>query len=1381
MLLLLESLAICQALALGQSKLHNAKFNLLYSLLEHADCVLMNKSHIYLLAGALLEYLVDSATCETCLYLAAATLSVVTFLRGVVLNLTAMNMWRNTMELRSTVISMLYIKVLRLPRYRTLEIGSSKLQTLLSTDAERFTLAWTLHALWLAPIDITIVSYIGWIYVGPAIFAGMGVLLAILPLQIYVSHASSRLRVLTASATDERISTLRRILMSIRSIKIAALETQFEEQLKQARACEHKHLSSTVMLQAGVYIQTYGIATVCTFATIMSMLALGQSISAKQAFLILSLFGAIKLTLGYMLPTALQCVGELRVTMNRICEILDIPEDGICWPKGENPLQCHRESTKLNAEYGISTQSDMQTTNVKPTLTLTDMKCSWTESQLPLPLAGVSFGVCERSLTVITGATGSGKTMLLEAIAGESILREGSITSRGLILSAPQEACIISGTVRQNILFGQSYSAKVYKAVVKACELEADFSQLSRGDSTDVGDCGRALSGGQRARISFARLVYAAVIWRANSGCSAILLLDDPFAALDSQVATALYCQCIRGILRDHCIVLATHHTRFTSDADTHIDLTFRSNGELDNSACNLNSTESLEWDGSQDPSHELVRDSTSRICKGGVYAQSYCRNRQSGRESINYTAMLQQPSEIGRSESFNNEPRYPSDIGYQSYKLSHCFVPNDFRLGAGSGNYTLHGAATCRRSSPHRTSIISNALQLPPIAESQIEVSVDVQDNVFDTEESDTLSDSEIENEDGHDLAFENDSRNYSVEHIEEQVSGHVTKATLMQYFGAAAGLSRWTLIGLFMVLTTLLQVSCDILLTKIAISSRETQVNYSDQWVYVGFVVCFVITSYASSALFMQLCIATSTAVHAKATSGLLNTSLRFFDTNSIGRVLNRFSKDFGYVDSLLPLTGIDFFQLSLLCCATMVMASVVIPLVLGILLPAVIAFIALRQYYVNTAIAIKRMEGAARAPLYSHMAFTTNACGAIHSFPGAYAKFSQQFHKYQDTHSRVYFAFVVTSRWLGSRLDLIVTIVVTFMSFACVYKRDDIEEFLLCLALTYVIQLTGVLQWWIRQSVEFENQMTSCERIFQYSSLQKDYGSVACQTQVKGSTNISLPSNGNCLPIFGSGIIDGPFCMTHKTVDYTAWPLCGKLQMSNLYLQYDPSLGYALQNVSINIAHGRKVGIIGRSGSGKSSLVAALLRLAPTSGRVEIDNVPTCTVPLDVLRRAICVVSQDPVLFGGTLRDNIDPLHKVDDTTAYGALQDVGLDLTIREMGGLGVLTDSDKVQFSTGQRQLLCLARAIINKTHILVLDEATASLDYETDNIMQAVLEKCFADATVLVIAHRLKTVMNSDQVIIMRNGKIIEEGDPHTLMSDPNTEFSRMLVEAGDL
>jgi ATP-binding cassette, subfamily C (CFTR/MRP), member 4 len=298
---------------------------------------------------------------------------------------------------------------------------------------------------------------------------------------------------------------------------------------------------------------------------------------------------------------------------------------------------------------------------------------------------------------------------------------------------------------------------------------------------------------------------------------------------------------------------------------------------------------------------------------------------------------------------------------------------------------------------------------------------------------------------------------------------------------------------------------------------------------------------------------------------------------------------------------------------------------------------------------------------------------------------------------------------------------------------------------LAITQIIGLIGMTQWGIRQTSELENQMVSVERVLEYAEL---------PSEEKSGHEV-------------------------KTKAPSGWPSKAEIEFSNLSLFYNDEPKPAINALNFSIKSQEKIGIVGRTGSGKSSIIQSLFRMQRIEGQIKIDGVDTQSLTLVELRKNISIIPQDPILFSGSLRSNLDPFEENKDEAIWNVLSLVELKETVSSLaGGLEAKISDGGSNFSLGQRQLICLGRALLRKNKILVLDEATASVDYETDSLIQKTITSEFADCTVLTIAHRLHTVINADRILVMDAGRCVEFDHPYNLLKDENGYLTHLVNES---
>jgi ATP-binding cassette subfamily C (CFTR/MRP) protein 4 len=350
-------------------------------------------------------------------------------------------------------------------------------------------------------------------------------------------------------------------------------------------------------------------------------------------------------------------------------------------------------------------------------------------------------------------------------------------------------------------------------------------------------------------------------------------------------------------------------------------------------------------------------------------------------------------------------------------------------------------------------------------------------------------------------------------------------------------------------------------------------------------------------------------------------------------------------GSVDEALPFTLLDFLQLLFFALGSMLLACSINPWLFLIMLPLALFFIYFRYYYLKSARDIKRLEGAARSPIYAHFSTTLAGLATIRSHGGAQELFARLFEGFQDGHSRANLSFVLIGRWLGMRLDILVFFFVFFTTFGCVLFRDSFGAGAVGLVLVYTLNLTGAFQWCVRQSAEVENLMTSCERVLEYGDLPRESDVVGCASTrsqavstAAGATSAvsskSAPGKGTAIEMQPPGLQpgsekDGAVCPVHRPASDEEFSrqAQGDVRFDHLTLQYSLDSPPVLKDFTVHVHAGERVGIVGRTGAGKSSLIAALFRLAPVSGTIYFGDTPSCSVPLATLRRAITVIPQDP----------------------------------------------------------------------------------------------------------------------------------------------------------
>ncbi|XP_028254087.1 multidrug resistance-associated protein 1-like [Parambassis ranga] len=488
----------------------------------------------------------------------------------------------------------------------------------------------------------------------------------------------------------------------------------------------------------------------------------------------------------------------------------------------------------------------------------------------------------------------------------------------------------------------------------------------------------------------------------------------------------------------------------------------------------------------------------------------------------------------------------------------------------------------------------------------------------------------------------------------------------------------------------------------------------------------------------------IVASRHLHADLLHSVLHSPMSFFEVTPSGNLLNRFSKEIDAIDCMIP-DGLKMmlgylFKLVEVC----IIVLLATPFTGLVLLPLTCVYIFIQSFYVASSCQLRRLEAVSRSPIYSHFNETVQGAAIIRAF-GEQRRFVLQADRQIDSNQEAYFPRFVATRWLAVNLEFLGNLLVLAAAIFSVQSRNELTPGVVGLTVSHSLQVTGILSWIVRSWTDVENNIVSVERVKEYDNTPKE---------------APWTLDGCVLP--------------------AAWPTTGTIQFQDYGLQYRKGLEWALKNISVSIQNREKVGIVGRTGAGKSSLALGIFRiLEAAKGQILIDGVNIAEIGLHDLRSRITIIPQDPVLFSGSLRMNLDPFETCSDDDLWKALKLAHLSSFVSALPQkLNHQCCEGGENFSVGQRQLLCLARALLRKSRILVLDEATAAVDLRTDQLIQSTIRVQFDDCTVLTIAHRLNTIMDYTRVIVMDQGFIVEMDSPSQLMSLQGY-FYQMCVEAG--
>ncbi|OWF39710.1 multidrug resistance-associated protein 5-like [Mizuhopecten yessoensis] len=508
----------------------------------------------------------------------------------------------------------------------------------------------------------------------------------------------------------------------------------------------------------------------------------------------------------------------------------------------------------------------------------------------------------------------------------------------------------------------------------------------------------------------------------------------------------------------------------------------------------------------------------------------------------------------------------------------------------------------------------------------------------------------------------------------------------------------------------------------------------------IYLATLAAIIVFTTLKGVIASTVMVKASGRLHNRALDKVMKAPMAFFDANPPGRILNRFSRDLDEGDVFLPNLLDVMLQIVLMVLMSLISSAVNLPWIAIAFLPVVVVYYWFKKISAEATRQLKRFENVARSPLINHVTTSGTGLSTIVSF-NQQTQFIVNCMKYTDVTSTGLMLFEGSMRWIELRLDIASSLLVVATTMTMILTKGSISPALAALSLSLTIRVVSVMQFVVRVMNETEARFTSIQRLHEYES------SLETETD------------------------------TTSVVPDESWPREGRLIFSDVLMCYRKDMDPVLRNIHFNIHPKQKVGIVGRTGAGKSSLAAALFRLCDlTEGHIYIDGVDIAHIPRKVLRSRLSTIPQDPVLFAGTLRYNLDPFSKYTDEVIWTALEQVHMKEKIRQFGEqLDFQVEENGENFSVGERQLICLARAVLRRNKILVLDEATASIDTSTDALIQKTIRDSFSDCTVLTIAHRLNTVLHCDTILIMEAGEILETGHPQNLLANPNSVFNRMI------
>ncbi|XP_033098314.1 multidrug resistance-associated protein 4-like isoform X2 [Anneissia japonica] len=592
-----------------------------------------------------------------------------------------------------------------------------------------------------------------------------------------------------------------------------------------------------------------------------------------------------------------------------------------------------------------------------------------------------------------------------------------------------------------------------------------------------------------------------------------------------------------------------------------------------------------------------------------------------------------------------------------------------------------------------------------------------------------------------------------------EKGQQGHVSCQVYKRFFRAGGGYLLLFILLFFIVVTQIIYVMADFWVSHWANQEECRTLNvtcpddvfgdpyrYIDlsnkqsAYVFIGLIGVNTLFAVLRAVIFFYVVLTATKNLHGYMFDSVIRTPILFFDVNPVGRILNRFTKDMGIMDDTLPAMFFDALQILFLASSIILVNCILNWYLIFITLPLCLLYFLVRHYGIPTLHDIKRWEGILRSPVFAQVTQTMDGLITLRSYK-MQPQFLKNFYLVQDRHSEVWLLYLAASRACAVWVYIIINIFMTFTSFGSIFARDSLNAGLVGIILSRTLLLCQIFQYVFFLTNYVENLMTSVERVLEYTKLKPEAPLRILATKPPSS-----------------------------------WPGDGGVSFKHVSLSYSPNGPNVLKNMTLEIFPKEKIGVVGRTGAGKSSLITALFRLAEPKGTITIDGIDISTIGLHELRKKISIIPQDPVLFSTSLRLNLDPLGEYQDFEIWHALESVTLNLFVRgSTGQLEMDVGEGGANFSVGQRQLICLARAILRQNRVLILDEATANVDQYTDTLIQEMIRKQFKSCTVLTVAHRLNTVMDADRIMVLDAGEVKEFDAPYTLLKKRKSFLGRLV------
>uniref|UniRef100_A0A665UHN7 Cystic fibrosis transmembrane conductance regulator n=1 Tax=Echeneis naucrates TaxID=173247 RepID=A0A665UHN7_ECHNA len=1304
------------------------------------------------------------------------------------------------MQIRIALFSLIYKKTLKLSSRVLDKISTGQLVSLMSAHLNKLDESLGLaHFVWITPLQCILCVGLIWELIEVNGFCALAALTLLGIIQAWLSQKMGPHRAKRAGMISRRLALTSEIMENIHSVKAYGWEEVMETIIKNIRQDEMT-LTRKIGSLRYFYSASYFFSAILVIVSAIVPHALSKGIILRRIFTTASYCMVLRMTLTRQLPGSIQMWYDTLALVQKIEEFLMKEEyRTLEYNLTMTELELVNVSASWDESIGELFEKIKQENkaNGHPN---GDAGLFFTNLYVTPVLKNISLYLEKGKMLAVAGSTGSGKSSLLMMILGELVPSEGKIRHSGRISFSPQTSWIMPGTIRDNILFGLTYDEYRYTSIIKACQLEEDFALLPEKDKTLVMEGGVTLSGGQRARLGLARAVYKD---------ADLYLLDAPFTHLDIVTEKEIFDKCVCKLMASKTRIVVTSKLEHLKRADKILLLhngdcyfygTFselqaqrpdfsslllgleaydninaeRRSSILTETFRRVSIDETAGFRGPE-PIRQSFRQPPPPLVisgsQGHPVVDSYPEKRKQSL-ILNPLAAARKFSFIGNPQQTSNTPQSTTieDGVRELSERKFSVVPEDDQVEEvlPRGNLYHHGLQ--HLNGQRRQSVLAFITNAQG-NERREQMQTSFRKKLSITPECDLASELDIyarrlSKDSVYDISEEVDEED--MEHCfadeRENIFETTSWSTYLRYITTNRSL---VYVLIFIVFVFIIEVK-PLRFSSIFFIWRdganpsspnyisEQHPNASSPPVHLAVIVSptsayyiiyiYVATSESVLALgcfrglpLVHTLLTVSKRLHEQMLSAVLRAPMAVLNTMKTGRIMNRFTKDMATIDDMLPLVLFDLIQLTLIVTGAIFTVSIIRPYIFIAAIPLALIFVILRKYFLRTGQQLKLLEAEARSPIFSHLIISLKGLWTIRAF-GRQTYFEMLFHKALNTHTATWFHYLATLRWFLFRCDMI--FVLFFSAAAFIAVGTNRECFLIGIIVALAMLILGTFQWAVITSITVDGLMRSVDRVFKFIDLPSEEPRPG-KSGGKGDLIIDNPQAQDC------------------------WPNRGQMNVQGLTVKYTEAGRSVLSDISFSVDGGQSVGLLGRTGSGKSTLLSALLRLASTDGEISIDGVSWSSVSVNTWRKAFGVVPQKVFILTGTFRMNLDPYGRYSDEELWRVAEEVGLKSVIEQFPDkLDFQLEDGGYVLSNGHKQLMCLARSILSKARILLLDEPSAYLDPITLRVLRKTLKYAFSGCTVIMSEHRVEPLLECQSFLMIEGSSMKTYDSIQKLMNE---------------